>query len=1260
MFRQVYLLPVRLHFQKTALVLSAIDETLKKENSESWPAAYFAAVLALLEQAKDNSINKQTLTSAVYLLDIVSPYVPRGLLQSEFSKVILLLAPILLEPNTDAPLIRPSIGCLETLLIAQSERAWQMGADQVSPRRAIAGLLMLSLDPRPKVRKRAQEAIRKVLQNPPSSRPSPDHPAADLCGETAMKSLEEVARKSTEARRQKHLNNSNDPAMIHSLQLIRTIANATGGWPTSKIEGLCDLLLGIARAGNPHMMVVVFEIFEMIFHSMVENSSSVKLPRILSIIAELRPSVNDTQLLPPWIAIVSRAYDVAAQVEPDETFQKLPELFDLVAQFFESPAQNIRVSASECLISFLVNCVPEQVILEPSIYDEKTLEKLAQVAESLLTVKYQAAWLETFGFLGAMFDALRWRSNPMMINVVRNVGEIRSYDSFTGKKQADELIGKAIRAMGPEPVLTVLPLNLSSPSKDRPGRAWMLPLLRDYISNTNLGHFKAEFVPLSTAVFKKLEVDGNTKSMEAKIYETLFQQIWSLLPGYCDLPLDLIESFDQEFAELLATILYERPALRVDVCRALKVLVESSKAIFDIPKNEEENLLHQSRISRKEAQKYLEHLATFSGNMLAVLFNIYTQTLPQSRGPILQTINSFVAITKKQELVQTFNRVCEMLAAALQENLGERKKQDQRDLMPSTAQTLMDLVITMSAYLPRDSFPALFEIAAAIINQDNDPQLQKKAYKLIPRLSNSEIGEVALKERNAEIQVLLLTNANKVSAPARRDRLAAISALVPYIPDNSLHFIPAILSEVVIACKEHNEKARMTAFDLLIQLARRMNESKGMIQNSKVPGLPVDAPSVEANINEFLTMLSAGLAGATPHMISATITALSRVMYEFWAQTSEEILVEMVQTIDLFLTSNNREIVKSCLGFAKICVVTLPVNLMLPRLNTLIPNLMVWSHEHKGHFKAKVKHILERMIRRFGYDTVARLMPEEDQKLITNIRKTKERAKRKKVAAKLASGEGGSGEDETVGDAKFDNAYDEALYSSSGSEDEDNIKLKKEKGRKKGGISETYIVEEEDEPLDLLGRQALASISSTKPMMKAKQRQKIKAKTDLDGKLILGDEILHQKQGPPETVMTTGSAMEINSAPSVPPTGEESGVGAYVAALKNGNIARRTKAGKLKFATAAKNNKNGDEDEMDVDIDIKTTKQMPTSGEARAHGSDRTGGFKAGRGMFSREKNVRKGGKGAIAGRRGLGEDKRRGALGQGHRVMKSPKQKTR
>lgn len=363
----------------------------------------------------------------------------------------------------------------------------------------------------------------------------------------------------------------------------------------------------------------------------------------------------------------------------------------------------------------------------------------------------------------------------------------------------------------------------------------------------------------------------------------------------------------------------------------------------------------------------------------------------------------------------TFTKVTTMLESALVESAKKTpteksKEKSKTDRMPPMAHTLMDLVIAITPYLPSDSHQALFLIFAATVNKSDDPQLQKKAYKVVPRLAETEEGRKALEGKSEALQKFLIEAAEKATPPARRDRLVALSQLVEFLPQEDLHFIPSILSEVVISAKEVNEKARTAAFDLLVLMGEKMKEG-GTVINSKVAHMPTDAPDVEATLDEYITMVSAGLAGSTPHMISASITALTRILYQFKDDIKPELVNEMVSTLDLFLTSKNREIVRSVLGFVKVCIISLPMETMLPRFGTLVPNLMVWSHEHKAHFKAKVKHIIERMIRRFGYDAVERFVPEDDKKLVVNIRKTRDRRKRQKDAAVT---EGGDEDEEDV------------------------------------------------------------------------------------------------------------------------------------------------------------------------------------------------------------------------------------------------------
>jgi ribosomal RNA-processing protein 12 len=457
--------------------------------------------------------------------------------------------------------------------------------------------------------------------------------------------------------------------------------------------------------------------------------------------------------------------------------------------------------------------------------------------------------------------------------------------------------------------------------------------------------------------------------------------------------------------------------------------------------------------------------------------------------------------------------------------------------------------------------------------------------------------------------------------------MLAIDELVTNLPTSDLHFIPSILSEVVLGCKESNEKARTAAFDLLIHLARRtidpeLNPAGTMIRNSLVPHMPDDSPDAPATIEEFFTMVSAGLAGSSPHMVAASVTALSRLFFEFYKDLSSEILSDLVQTVELFLTSNNREIVRSVLGFVKVAVVILPDDALRPRLSALVPNLMAWNKEHKGRLRSKVKGIIDRLVRRFGAPLMENLVGEEDRKLVVNIRKQRERNKRKK---KEGAADDEEEEEDDKGQQQSGNAFDKAVYGSdfSDSDDDDDdasvidvddegqarIKGRGAGGKKKSAQGNQYIREmsPEDNPLDLLAPDALANISTTKPSLRflntgPGSKKKHAAKFDADGRLLLGDD-------------NTADAEMSGAAQS------GSGINAYLAAVSGPDAVRRGQKGKVKMGQAKK--RGGDEMDLDDEDDAAIGQDLRSKGQAqgrRGLGAPKTPGA-SGAGRIEKRRN---------------------------------------
>jgi len=336
--------------------------------------------------------------------------------------------------------------------------------------------------------------------------------------------------------------------------------------------------------------------------------------------------------------------------------------------------------------------------------------------------------------------------------------------------------------------------------------------------------------------------------------------------------------------------------------------------------------------------------------------------------------------------------------------------------LPTLAQTAVDLILIMIPYLPIDTYEILWNGLDPLL-KSKDPNIQRRAYRCLAKLAEIESGqEFLLKRLDQVTDILKGTDAQpaaqkvyikSISYLTFKDRILALHQIVNILPTQLLHMIPIILPEAVIATKEKNEKARDAAYNLLITMGKKM-QSGGTVKSAMVDGMDEDSGDATASIGEYFLMVSAGLAGSSQHMISAAITALSRMLYEFKGSLAlrgcrlriddlPAVLVDdLLSTMEVFLTSKSREIARSAIGFVKVALVSMPKEVLEKRLEKLIPNLMVWSHESKGHFRIKVKALMDRMMRKFGYETVLRYTPGEDRKLLVNIRKTRDRKKRGK------------------------------------------------------------------------------------------------------------------------------------------------------------------------------------------------------------------------------------------------------------------------
>ncbi|ODN76332.1 ribosomal RNA-processing protein 12 [Cryptococcus wingfieldii CBS 7118] len=1153
------------HQAKPATLLQAIEHALTATlgtPQPHTPTAYFASLLQCLQKASNDEVGEDEdmaesenmgqgalIPATLYLLAIVVPETPNQVVLSSLSPVLECILPLYDGALEHPPALR-SLLQITTSLILISPVQLLMSLPLL--KKAWNYLLELNLDPRPKVRHQAQEGVRKVLVTPIPPRQTPgNHPYLPRAREWVMGVLEEEVKSGGGKGKKARFADAQEGDGKRGIQLVQGLRNWVAVWGEDHLSSLCAALLALPPL--PHLTSQVYSLLAFLL-TPPPSSSSASAPAPAPAVLSNLPTILDSLLasppasseLPTYLSAITSALIKTSLQEPALLPTYLPKAHQL---FFKDillapnapPAVLAAAAASLGAEGMLRYCITDEMILAtltymrqgshvPGARKKSKTPFLFKFYESLVeAMNTNALRLPYFlTILTALISRLRLRVVPgsipaiadpsgtgpaaaqeLVMDLLKEVGDLRTERGFENKDKVDEVVGVAMDVIGVEAVLKVLPLNIepdASGVPPQPGRAHLLPLIRHHTTNDSLSFFSTFFRPLSERLFnRKVAASDARREGEAKVWEVVVSQIWDCFPGFCEMPRDMGEGLDTQFLGLVTGLLYTQPTLLPALLKGLTNLVTSTERLIGSTTAPEE-LRKEFGLDQTIAQSNLTLLKSLAKDMISVLLNVFSKMPRESRGQVGDVISTWVGIMTPEDVVETYQTVTTHLSNNLDDSSVPAEGAS------PVAHTMLDLLIIFTPILPLAQSLALFTaVSQPTMLQHRDATVQKKSYRLLKRLL--EGGKLSLSLTREKLEAFvgkLGESGSSVGPGAQRDRLQLLSALVTALPKDALHIIPEILSEAVLGTKEVNEKARDAGFELLVLMGHKMAEGGVLERGQQQVGDDEDmgvAGTVDANAEEYLTMVAAGLTGTTPHTISASINALSRLLFEFRSSISAETTSELLSTLCVFLASKNREIVKSALGFAKVSIVSLPVDALRPHLGQMVPALLGWVHDHKNHFKSKTIHIFERLLRRFGFDEVyaaAGATRVEEKKVLMGIKKRKDRAKRKRAGKDEGEEEEGEKPKATSG-----NAFDDILYNSDSDidseDDEEKDAGRPQKGKKgKKADGDLYIRNDEDEPMDLLSRSIAGASNPAKESRRRKPGEDAsKFQTDKSGKLII-------------------------------------------------------------------------------------------------------------------------------------------------------------
>jgi ribosomal RNA-processing protein 12 len=100
------------------------------------------------------------------------------------------------------------------------------------------------------------------------------------------------------------------------------------------------------------------------------------------------------------------------------------------------------------------------------------------------------------------------------------------------------------------------------------------------------------------------------------------------------------------------------------------------------------------------------------------------------------------------------------------------------------------------------------------------------------------------------------------------------------------------------------------------------------------------------------------------------------------------------------IQSKTREIIKALMGFVKIAISTINIELMRPHVHDLLNAFSEWPSENKSRFKRRVRIIFTILVKKFGFDFIRNVTPASDVRLVEYLRKQQHRQQNAKEASK--------------------------------------------------------------------------------------------------------------------------------------------------------------------------------------------------------------------------------------------------------------------
>ncbi|KAL3715804.1 hypothetical protein ACJRO7_007539 [Eucalyptus globulus] len=794
--------PQHRHLLATAAAMRAI---LDAESLPLTPASYFGAAMSAVETT--SSLQALDSTEVAALMSFLVIVLPAAREAAEVLAEVLARE----EEKLAVSSVRSAVKCLGVLLGFCDLEDWD------SVKFGLKTLLKFSLAKRPKVRRCAQECLEKVFKCFKSS--SVVRKASKL----VLSSFESCISSADWSRTTSPEDGSTDDKLLksenigflHMLNVLVSVCPYLSAKVSIQILSELDKLMSL---GFSALTTQILKISEALLETLAVGDT---VQGIENVITSLASYVSSKENSVDTVMTAANLFRVALNKfhtgGSSLWIKNLPVVWESLAGFLvgEADAASQASSILKDLINEQVN--EETFHMESQPSDDVSEESLETIAirricialESALSAHGETPNQHALSLISLLYLKLGKTSyiymRSILLKLVHLMTSAGRGPSITGHLQ--RCIGSGVIAMGPEKMLSVVPISLH-PDNFSSSNAWLVPILRDYVVGSSVEYYMDYIVPLAKSF--KCASSGVKKSVLGKELLGHAHDLWKLSPG-----------FFRCLAVLLTDFLKKYSFMHESVALALKILVNqntsvlSSRVVKDLDTcNVQGSGLELQTLpiySKKTASRNIKALSSCSTELLQLLLDLYVDSIPATRSYLKDPIGCLASITDSSATREIFVSFLKRFGILNKRDEFERGR-DEMDNAVSPWCLLLEISSFLIEGAQKDLINLVFSFVKDTFQESNDHG-HAEAYNALSKILEvclcgpSDIA--TLRSRFACFHVLMV-HALKINSGGAAEEEEEEKE------DSKAFFI---LNEIILVLKDAKEESRKEAYDVLINIS---------------------------------------------------------------------------------------------------------------------------------------------------------------------------------------------------------------------------------------------------------------------------------------------------------------------------------------------------------------------------------------------------------------------------------------------------------